>query len=361
MIFKKTHNNHGNVFLLFLLFLIIIFSVGYIIYTNKDFQRSHKKEINKLNFYLRDYKKTAIEYRKNIEKTIAQWRKDQATKTRAIADEPKTENRTFEQLLYDPKILEQEIPNDMVRHQQDEITICSFNANYLLNNSLADSEIVHLANIFRFCDISNISGLENQKFLKKITTLLKILRYDASFETSLPTENNKKITVNIYRNDKVKSLKPSQTFLKKSDFPIPPYFTAFKIGDFDFIIATIQTPANGLALASIEPLEYFYEALQNENQDIRDIIIFGDFVFRSESLSWDSASLLPNFARTRSNNENQSELLGNFWFKKNDLVEFNGRSGQININEKLFKSQKSPSPDANKPIWTQFKILPDDD
>ncbi len=360
MICWRSLNNHGNSFLIVFLFLSILVGAGYVVYNNKDFQHAHYKEIAKYNFYLRDYKKAAKDFSKRIDDKITNWKKSHPS-TSKDENGPKAETRTFAELAYDQKILDQEIPGEMVRHQPDELTLCSFSADFLLNNPLTDKEMVHLANIFRFCDLSAIAGLQNPQFLAQITTLLKILRYPASFETSSPTGLSPTVMAYLYRNDKVKVLKPGQIYSQSDSLPAAPYYGAFKAGDFDFIVATFNTPSAGLALANIGPLENFYSAIQNTNQDIQDIMIFGDFTFRSEALSWDSASLLPTFAQSVNGDKAQSDLLGNFWFKKNDLVEFNGKSGLITIKEDLFSSQRKPPVSGNKPIWTQFRMLSNDD
>ncbi len=361
MTFPKINNNHGNSFFILLLTFIILAAAAYIVYTNKDFQRAHRKEIRKVNFYLRDYKKKYKDLRTNLSEKMQAWEKSHPTKVKKISPETKPETRTFDELIYDEQRLQKEIPPEMIRHQPDEITICAFNADFLINNSLSDKEIVHLANILRLCDLSSIAGLTNQHFLPKITTLLKILRYDASFEINDPASVGKTIIGYLYRNDKIQSLKRGKIYSAENSFSTLPYYKPFKVGDFDFIVATFNTPAYGFALTSIEPLENFYETIKNENLDIKDIMIFGDFTFRSDALSWDSASLLPTFARAASSDKNETDLLGNFWFKKNDLVEFNGKSGILNIDENQFPSKQKSSLSTNKPIWTQFKIMSDDD
>ncbi len=361
MFLYKIHSTRGNSLLVFLLTLIIVIGTGYVIYTNQDFQRAHRKQISKLNFYLRDYKKSAKNFTKKLKEKIAAWKKSHPSKSNNTSPLKKTETRSFDELIYSQQLLEQELPAEMMRHQPDEMTICAFNADFLLNNPLSDKEMVHLANIFRLCDLSSISNLSNQQFLSKLTTLLKILRYDASFESSDLSNVDKTVISYLYRNDKVQSLKQGKIYSGENFFPMSPYYKIFKVGDFDFIVATFPSSSEGFALTSMEPLENIYETIKGENSEIKDIMIFGNFTFQSESLSWDSDSLLPTFARATSAGKNESQLVGNFWFKKNDLIEFNGKSGIINISENQFSSRQKSSLSANRPIWTQFKVMSDDD
>ncbi len=357
----KINNTRGNAFLWFIFCLAVIAGAGYLLYNNKDFQRTHRQEIRKFNNFLKKSEKFSKNFGDDLKEKIAEWKKSHPQKNKDASLETKVETRTFDDLIYSPQTLEQELPPEMIRHQPDEITVCAFNADFLLNNALADKELVHLANIFRFCDLSSITGLSNQKFLPKITTLLKILRYDASFESSDPSNVDKTIISYLYRNDRVQSLKRGEMYSGENFFSAPPYYKAFKVGDFDFIVATFPSSAEGFALTSIEPLENIYETIKSENSSIKDILIFGNFTFQSQSLSWDSDSLLPTFARAASVEKNESQLVGNFWFKKNDLIEFNGKSGIINIPEDKFSSRQKSSGAANRPIWTQFKAMPDDD
>ncbi len=357
----QNENKHGKAFLTIVFALALIIGAGYVIYNNKDFQRSHKREIAKINFYLRDYNKSAKEFSTKLNDKIAKWKEARLQETQRKSNAPKIETRTFEELIYTAEALEKDIPAEMIRHQPDEITICSFDANFLFNNPLTDPEMVHLANILRFCDLSSITGLTNQKFLPQATTLLKILRYDAAVEASPATDNDKTITAYLYRSDKIQALTPGKTYSQTDAFPVLPYYGSFKIGDFDFTIATFHTPVSGLNLSSLEPLEEFYETLQNENPNIKDTMIFGDFSFHSKAINWDSASLMPIIAKPAPKNQAQVNLIGNFWIKRNQLIEFNGKFGIINIKENSFSSQKKQPIAANKPIWTQFKIMTDDD
>lgn len=361
MVLIKINNTRGNAFLWFLICLAVIVGAGYFLYNNKDFQRTHRQEIRKFNSYLKKSEKFSKNFRDSLKEKIEAWKKSHPSKNKNTSEETKVETRTFEDLIYSPQTLEQELAPEMIRHQPDEITVCAFNADFLLNNALTDKELVHLANIFRFCDLSSIAGLSNQKFLPKITTLLKILRYDASFESNIPSGPGKTVTGYLYRNDRVESLQQKEISFQENLFPAPPYYKTFRIGNFDFIVATFYTPVEGFALTSIEPLENLYEALSNENPEIKDIMIFGDFTFQSQALSWGSNSLLPTFAHAKSADKNESQLVGNFWFKKNDLIEFNGKSGIINIPENQFPSSQKSSGHATRPIWTQFKVMPDDD
>ena len=357
----NTENKRGKAFLTIILCLVFIIGAVYVVYNNKDFQRSHKREIAKINFYLRDYNKSAKEFSKKIDEKISKWKENRLKKTQKKLATPKIETRTFEDLITTAEALEKDIPVEMIRHQPDEMTICSFDANFLFNSPLTDPEIVHLANILRFCDLSSIAGLTNQKFLAQATTLLKILRYDAAVETSLISDSDKTVTAYLYRSDKIQALTPGKIYSQTDAFPSLPYYESFRIGDFDFTVATFHTPLAGINLSSLEPLEEFYETLQNENPEIKDTMIFGDFAFHSEAVSWDSSSLLPTIAKSVAPNKGQINLLGNFWFKRNQLIEFNGKFGIINIKENSFPTWQKQPVATNKPIWTQFRILPDDD
>lgn len=358
----QNENKHGKAFLIIVFCFALIIGAGYVIYNNKDFQRSHKREIAKINFYLRDYNTSAKKFSKELNDKIAKWQETRLQKTQEKLAAPKIETRTFEDLITTAEALEKDLPQEMLRHQPDEITICSFDADFLFNSPLSDPEIVHLANILRFCDLSSIAGLTNQDFLRQVTTLLKILRYDAAIDASPLTDNDETITAYLYRNDKVQALTSRKIYSQTNAFPVLPYYASFRIGDFDFTIATFHTPLAGINLSSLEPLEQLYEDLQNENPDIKDTMIFGDFAFHSGSLNWNSASsLLPIIAKSAAANKTQINLLGNFWFKRNQLIEYNGKFGIININENSFPSQKKQPAAANKPIWTQFKIMADDD
>lgn len=361
MAFLKNINNHGKSFVIFIFFLAIIIGAGYLVYTNQDFQRSHRKEIAKVNFYLRDYKKQYKKFRETLGEKIAAWEKSHPKETKKTPPPPKIETRTFDDLIYPPEDLQKDLPAEMIRHQPDEVTFCSFNADFLLNNTLSDKETVHLANILRFCDLTSITGLSNPEFLGQITTLLKILRYDAVFESSATANPQKKTFAYLYRNDKVKSLNAGKFFTAESSFSSPPYCKSFKIDNFDFTVASFYSPPENLALTSILPLKNLYESLSRENPDIKDIMIFGNFLFNSQELKWDSSSLLPTFAQATNSDKNESELIGNFWFKKSDLVEYNGKSGVLNIDENQFPSKQKSRLAGDKPIWTQFKIMPDDD
>ncbi len=361
MILAKINNPRGNAFLWFLICLAVITGAGYFLYNNTDFQRTHRQEIRKFNSFLKKYEKISKNFGDHLKQKIEEWKKSKPSKNKSTSEEIKVETRTFEDLIYSPQTLEEKLPAEMIRHQPDEITLCAFNADFLLNDPLTDKEMVHLANIFRFCDLSSIAGISNQKFLPKLTALLKILRYDASFETNDSAYTAKTNIVYLYRNDKIQSLKQGKTYSHKSSFLQLPYYKAFKAQDFDFIVTTFHTPLEGYNLTSIEPLEDLYETIKNENIDIGDIVIFGDFTFQSQALSWGSDSLLPTFAHALSAGKNESQLVGNFWFKKTDLVEFNGKSGIINISENEFPSKQKSSLLAGRPIWAQFKILSDDD
>lgn len=362
-LFNRIKSLHGKAFvtfLLFIFFLAIIAAAGYFIYNDKDFQRTHRKEINKFNFYLRDFTKTANDFSKKIETSIANWKKSHPSLAPGSSADKKTEPRTYENLLYNQNILGQEVPEEMLRHQSDEITLCSYNADFLLNNPLTDNEITHLANIFRFCDINIIAGLQTKNFIPRITATLKILHYNATSEISAPVDSAKTTYAFIYRTEKIYSVSSAKIYNTTNSFSPAPYYGVFRSNNFDFIIAAFKTPPSGPALASEVPLESFYETLKTENPDIQDIMLFGDFLFQSEDFSWDSNSLLPTVAYSATT-KNQSDLLGNFWFRKKDLKEYNGKSGVINIKEELFPSKRNPPVTANKPIWTQFKLMPDDD
>ncbi len=361
MAFIKNTNDRGKSFVIFLFFLAIIIGAGYLVYTNQDFQRSHRKEISKINFYLRDYKKQYKKFRKTLDEKIAAWKKSHPKETKKTPPPPKIETRTFDDLIYPPEDLQKELPPEMIRHQPDEFTFCSFNADFLLNNKLSDKETVHLANILRFCDLTSITGLSNLEFLDQITTLLKILRYDAVFESSAAVNPKEKAFIYLYRNDKVKSLNAGKLFTAENSFSSPPYCKSFKIDTFDFTIASFYSPLENLRLTPVLPLKNLYETLSHENPGIKDIMIFGNFLFNSQELRWDSSSLLPTFAQAANLNKNESELIGNFWFKKNDLVEYNGKSGILNIDENQFPSKQKSYLAGDKPIWAQFKIMPDDD
>ncbi len=357
---QKISNKNGNAFLTLLFCLIIIAAAGYVLYTNKDFQRAHQRDISKINFYLRDYKKSLKDFTKDFGGKIAEWKKSLPLKTKDPKAEKPLESLTFDETILDPATLEKELPGEMIRHQTDEITICSFDADLILNDPLSDKEIIHLANILRFCELSTITKLPNEIFLKRISTALKVLRYNAVYET-VPAETGKTLTAYLYRDDKIQPLQKSSLFKGADPLPIAPSYGLFKAGDFDFIVATFAAPASGLSLGSIVPLENFSEAVKTQYLETQDMMIFGEFAFESRGLIWDSASLLPTIAKTLPANRAPLDLLGNFWFRKKELTEFNGKSGVLDIDAAAFPSKSKPPVTANKPIWVQFRILPDDD
>lgn len=360
MIFIKLQNKRGNA-LLALIFLIVLAGAGYYYYNNPEFQRAHRYEIYKFKLQLRDIKDRAQKIKNDLREKAAEWEKNHPAQKAAANDDAKPETRTFEQLLYDQKILGQEIPPEMVRHQPDEITVCFFNADFLLNNPLNDGESVHLANILRFCDLTAIAGLKNQKFLPKITALLKNLRYTQNGETSAKPDGKKRIFAFLYRNDRISALKPGHISSSTPDLPLQAYTGFFKAGNFDFSVALFDSPAAGLDLKSLDPLKNFYATVEGENKPVKDIMIFGDFTFPPDGMNWDQDSLLPLFAQATTSRKTHGDLTGNFWFKKNDLVEFNGKSGLIDINVGQFPSCKNHPVSTEKPVWAQFKLMSDDD
>jgi len=355
-------NKNGKAFLNFLILLLLIAGIGYVIYTNKDFQRTHKKEITKINFYLRDYIKAYKDFTKDFYEKVAEWKKSHPSKQKAIPGEKPLETWTFEEMIFNAETLEREMPPEMVKHQNDEITVCSFNADLIINNPLTDKEIIHLANIMRFCGVSAITNLRNESSLKRISTALKILRYNAVYQTVAGTGSAAKtFYAYLYRDDRIQPVQKAELYKGDVPLPVTPAYGIFKAGDFDFIIANFATPSSGIPLDSLLVLEKFSEAIKNEFSDTQDLLIFGDFAFESRGIIWDSSSLLPNIARTLPADRAPLDLLGDFWFRKNDLIEFNGRSGVINLNSQSFPSKSKPPLTANKPLWTQFKLLPDDD
>jgi len=358
----KINNPRANTFLAFLFFLILIGVAGYFVYNNPDFQRTHRRDIMKANTKLREYTKTAKEFISASQKEFADLKKSHKL---PFMSGPQDKSPTFNELIYDPEVLRQEIPADMVRHQPDEITVCSFDANFLLNNSLSQAEVRHLANILRFCDLSSIAGLNNKIFITEVAGLLKTLRYNAvyAFSPAVGTKH-KTFYAYLFRNDRITSLKAPRLISGTKDFPVAPYEGRFKARNFAFTLLTFQTPASGSFLPSIVPLENIYETVKAEDPDMPSVMIFGGFTFQSTGLSWDNSAFLPTVAELQKGpdgpDRSRGDLLGNFWFRKKDLVEFNGNSGVINIKEELFPSSPRSAVVANKPIWAQFKLMPDD-
>ena len=367
--FKKITNSRANAFLGFLFFVILLGVCAYIVLSNPDFQRMHRQDIIKFHFYTRVYTRDAKDLLGKAKTRITGWTKDHGIKIPGLpsaATGGPSQPASFNDLIFNPKILTQEMPTDMIRHQPDEITLCSFDADFLLNSPLNDQEALHLANIFRFCDLSSIAGLRDEHVLTRIANLLKLLHYNAVCEVSPAVgQKNKTLTAYLFHNDRINPLKPAKLFQGATEFHVPPYYGLFKAGSFDFTIVTFQTPASGFPLPSTTPLETVYETLKNENPAVQDVMIFGDFSFQSTEMTWSNNALLPTVARLKKGpietDKTQPDLLGNFWFRKKDLVEFNGNSGVINIKEELFPSAKKSSASANKPIWAQFKLMPDDD
>jgi hypothetical protein len=357
-------NKTGKALLSLIFLLIIIGGLCYVVYNNKDFQRSHKKEIAKINFYLRDYIKTYKDFTKDFDEKIAEWRKSHPRKQHDAAAKKPLETWTFDEMILEARAAEKEIPSEMIRHQNDEITICSFNADFLINNPLSDKEAIHLANVMRFCELSVMTNLRNEISLKKIVTALKVLRYNATYENVVAPKTegaNTTSYIYLYRDDKIQSLQKSSLFKETNSLPIIPAYGLFKAGEFDFMIAIFATPPSGTALKSVHLLEEFSETLKTEYPDTQDLVIFGDFSFESRGLIWDRSSLLPTIARALPATQAPLDLLGNFWFRKSELTEFNGKSGVININPTGFPSKSKPPLSADKPIWVQFKLMPDDD
>lgn len=362
--FSKLSSQKANALLGFLFALVLLGVAGYIIYNNPDFQKKYRKEISRTRQYLRDQSRAIQGFFNKNKERIQDWKKENPGQPLSIPnpfakkEEPKAAP-TFADMAFDTAILSQEVPMELVRRQTDELIMCSFDANFLLAAPLTDKEVQHLANIMRFCDINAISNLKNETFLTRASTILKILRYNAAYSVSPPT-SNKTISAFLYRTDRINVVKPARTTNDSEGLPNAPFFGTFRSGDFDFTLVVFQTPLNGFPLPTLTPLETVYETLKMDNADVKDVIIFGDFAFRSNSLIWDNGSLLPTMARLKKESKNNTDLLGNFWFRKKDLIEFNGNSGELNIKEDHFPSAKNLPP-AYKPIWGQFKAMPDDD
>ncbi len=354
-------NKRGNAFLSFLFFLIMVGVGCYIVYNNPDFQKSHRREIFTAQIKYKEFKKTSQDFINTYQTKFQDFKKSHHWPG---STKPQVKTPTFNELIYDPDILNQEIPTDMIRHQPDEITLCSFDAQFLLNNTLSKKEVIHLANIFRFCDLSSISDLNNKVFISELTELLKLLHYNAVYSIS-PAVGTKSKTYYTYlfRNDRISALKAAKLIAGTDELPVKAYEGQFKAGKFDFTLLAFQTPPTGIFLSSTMPLENTYEAVKEDNKDVQDIIMFGNFSFQSASLNWDNGRLLPTVAGVMKDNseKSQADLIGNFWFRKKDLTEFNGHSGTIDIKEDYFPSAGKPTSAMNKPVWAQFKLMSDDD
>jgi len=364
---KKFKDPRANTFVGILIFLAIMSVAAYIVYNNPDFQKKYRKEISKTRYYMKDNSKAVKKFLDESKVKLEDLQKADALKsvkfTNPFAKQEKPKVPTYEDMSFDTAILSQEVPLELVRHQADEMIICSFDANFLLNSPLTDKEIQHLANIIRFCDLSAISGLSNTKFIERVSEILKILRYNVVVDVSPPDTADKTISAFLYRDDRITAIKPAKILQESEGLPHAPFYGIFRAMDFDFTVAIFQTPAMGYPLPSLSPLERMYELIKLENPDVKDLIVFGDFGFRSAGLNWDNNSLLPVMARLKKDangqTKDQTDLLGNLWFRKKDLVEFSGNAGEINIKEEHFPSTVKPI--ANKPIWAQFKAMPDDD
>jgi hypothetical protein len=176
-------------------------------------------------------------------------------------------------------------------------------------------------------------------------------------------KKTKTFSAYLFRNDRIAALKPTKLIAASSELPLEAFDGQFRAGTFDFTLLTLQTPADGLFLSSVSPLENIYEIVKAENTDVQDIIVLGNFSFQSTALNWDNSGLLPTVAGILKNTGDKSsgDLLGNFWFRKKDVVEFNGNSGIIDIKTESFPSAAKSASTANKPVWAQFKLMPDDD
>lgn len=364
----KFDHSRGNTVVGILIFIALMGAAAWIVYNNPDFQKTYRKEISRTRYWIRERSREINNFLDKKKTKTGELKKSSPGQpvafTNPFAKKEKPKTLTFEDLAYDPKVLELEVPAEMVRHQPDEVVVCAFDANYLLASPLTDKEVQHLANIFRFCDLASVAGLRNEAFLNRLSGMLKILRYNPVVVVSPGVGPDRTVSAFLYRSDRITAVKPAATFAEAEGLPHAPFYGLFRAMDFDFTVVVFQTPVTGHPLPSLRPLEKTYELIKAENPEIKDVMVFGDFAFRSAGLNWDNSSLLPVMARLKKGvsgrDKSLTDLLGNFWFRKKELVEFNGNSGEINITEDEFPSAVKPSA-AYRPIWAQFKAMPDDD
>ncbi len=345
-------NRRGNIFLLLLFLILAIAGAAHQVSSNPQLKKKLYRQFGKTM----PRGKALLSDTKNL---IQNWRKKQGEKKSALVI---TE--------LEPYILRQQLPFEMMRHQPGDITVCSFDANFLLNGSLNDGEFNHLANILRFCDLTAFQNLKDQKFPSRMADALKQLRYNARVELSpASTWRQKGFFTFLYRDDRVASSQ-KMGFLKTSArlWDNDPFYAGFKSGNFDFTVVGFASATN-LTLPQdssiVSVLLSLTESLRQKNPNDKDTVILGDFPFTPSGMTWSNSALLPGMARMlRSTPDTETAgLFGNFWFQRKNLREFTGESGVINLSEEFFPALapgKQPS-SAAQPIWAQFKVTDDDD
>ena len=59
-----------------------------------------------------------------------------------------------------------------------------------------------------------------------------------------------------------------------------------------------------------------------------------------------------------------TSLYDNFWFQKDNVLEYSGRSGVVRFDENIFRNDDDKAKIAvsdHRPVWADFQINADDD
>jgi len=253
------------------------------------------------------------------------------------------------------------------------LRLASFNIRIFSNNSRNDEELDYITDILKQYDIIAIQELRDEIVLKRAVEMLKSKGIEYDYEISTPVGKSvKERYAFLYRKDKVNEIIHGKLYREQNDeFIREPYYATFKSGKFDFTLITIHTlygKSENLRRPEIEALKKVFTAVEAENPKEKDVILCGDFNFPPTDKGFNNLKSLPGMmfliVPPEKTTITDTSLYDNFWFQKQNVPGYTGKSGVYRFDEVVFENDDDAAKTAvsdHRPIWAEFDISKDGD
>ena len=254
-----------------------------------------------------------------------------------------------------------------------DIRVCSFNIRIFSNNSRDDAELTDIAQVLKYCDITAIQELRDERVLKRTQAILRQMGHNYDYQISAAVGRGvKERYAFLYRADRLSVVTPGRTVPDAADeFIREPYYAQFRAGNFDFILLTIHLLYGSSAQErrpELLSLARAFDQVRAENPTEQDIILLGDFNFPPDDAGWTALKQSPTMTYLIRPPEKttitDTSLYDNIWFQASYVREYTGQAGIIKFDEDMFANddrRASRTVSDHRPVWARFRIDQADD
>ncbi len=265
------------------------------------------------------------------------------------------------------KVSQPQLPPDIAR----QLSIASFNIRIFSNKSRSDDELDDIAKVLKNYDIIAIQELRDPEVLQRTVDILKKMGYNYNYEISHHLAHSPELYAFLYRQNKVSVAIKGELYPDTlHQFIREPFYATFRAGNFDFTLLTIHL-LYGKNKANRRPeaaaLTEVYQNILKQNPHEHDVILLGDFNLPPDDIGFKSLRSLPSMTYLirppEKTTVTDTSLYDNFWFERQYLHEYSGKSGVNRFDETLFGNDDTRAKKAvsdHRLIWSIYN-LPDKD